>query len=282
MDLLLVVLAAVWVIVQLALNKEYDYWSPRLGVLMIRAASLLLPLPLQDRYQQEWLAEHQQAIEEGGQFSFPLLVVLPAAVVLAGCWYGRLACRLARGLAYALEFAVGVGLRAGGIVGLGGLMGGLLGALLAAGLTVAGLGKQHSALLGALCGALLLVGLTLWLGCRLIARWPDQRSAAFSISLTGLTAGLTAGLTTLGAGLGVGMAVGTAIGLGSGLTYGLTWGPLPGLVFGMAVGIGGGLIYGLAIGLAAMVVTGLAQGLSAWRLQAGAMTGLTPSGDPAR
>lgn len=70
-----------WLLVVLALAsaKIIEYWAPRLAARLIRAVSLLLPCPARDRYRQEWLAELDQASEEGRPLSFALLAVLPAA-----------------------------------------------------------------------------------------------------------------------------------------------------------------------------------------------------------
>ncbi|MGH8900565.1 MAG: hypothetical protein ACRDYA_02530 [Egibacteraceae bacterium] len=257
MELLLIAVAAVWAIVQLALNKEYDHWAPRLAIVMIRAASLLLPRSLQDRYREEWLAELDQTGNDYGPLSFALLDAVPAALMLAVQRRVRLACghgcKLLSRLRHGLSHGVGAGLGAGGIVGLGGLLGGLLGALLAAGLTVAGLDRAQGSLLGGLFGTLLVVGLTVWL----TARWLHELPSVFRLT------GLNAGSAMLGVGLGIGMFVGMALALGGGLNYGLAYGPVLGMAVGIGIGLSAGLMYGVVVGAWAMVLTVLTRGLSA-------------------
>ncbi|MDQ4069975.1 MAG: hypothetical protein M3203_10975 [Actinomycetota bacterium] len=68
--------------VKLVLDKEYAYWAPRLGALLIRLAGRFMPKRVRKARVQEWLAELdvlEQAGLHGLLFAVRLLVRSPVA-----------------------------------------------------------------------------------------------------------------------------------------------------------------------------------------------------------
>jgi hypothetical protein len=83
LGLVLAVGGALYAVIKMAMDKEYDYWAPPLAAQMIRAACLLIPRSERNRYRQEWLAELDEAVQVGGALTFCLFYVLPGIPAVA-------------------------------------------------------------------------------------------------------------------------------------------------------------------------------------------------------
>ncbi|MGH8903227.1 MAG: hypothetical protein ACRDYA_16550 [Egibacteraceae bacterium] len=117
-------LAVAWLV-----KGEQGYWGPRLARRVVRAAVLLVPCSRRERYREEWLAELEKAIAQGGGLTFALLEVMPAAPVVAArelCSVTDWNRAVDPGLAYGLglgcsALGVGAGARLGALAGGDGL-----------------------------------------------------------------------------------------------------------------------------------------------------------------
>ena len=52
-------------VVALAAQKEYEYWAPRVGAVLLNLASYAIPKPTREARRSEWLAELDLLAREG-------------------------------------------------------------------------------------------------------------------------------------------------------------------------------------------------------------------------
>lgn len=77
-------LALLSAVIKMALDKEYEYWAPRVAKLLITMMSLLLPGSVRGRYRDEWLGE-LEAVQDSGPLSYAIWVALGAPVMAIRC-----------------------------------------------------------------------------------------------------------------------------------------------------------------------------------------------------
>lgn len=81
---LLTFTAVVVFVMKLALEKEYQWWAPRVGAVLIRCGSRMMPKKTRESRRQEWLAELdllEQSGMHGLMFAMRILVRSPIAGV---------------------------------------------------------------------------------------------------------------------------------------------------------------------------------------------------------